>query len=248
VVTTRITSSRTPPTAATPAPIASVAARPLPVQPVELDSTRSLEATATLHLSPPALARPTVEPLTATEARLHLTVSRAFLEKLEAARLALSHSMPGASAEDVLTAGLDLLLDRAARRKGLVAKPRPAPENAPAEPGADYIPAAVRREVWERDEGKCQWPVDGGGVCGSQLRPELDHVHLKCRGAKPIASELRVLCALHNQLAARLALGDQVMDRYTRDPRQPGLFGASRGQPGVAKSIRRAAHPSTGSG
>jgi hypothetical protein len=42
-----------------------------------------------------------------------MTISPAFLEKLEAARLALSHSMPGASAEDVLSAGLDLLLERA---------------------------------------------------------------------------------------------------------------------------------------
>jgi hypothetical protein len=172
---------------------------------------------------------PTVraEPLTPTETRLHITVSPEFLDKLEAARLALSHAMPGASAEGVLTAGLDLVLDRAAKRKGLVAKPRPAPANAPAGPGAATIPAAVRREVWARDQGKCQWPIDGGGICGSELRPELDHVHLKCRGARPIASGIRVLCHLHNQLAARLALGNEVMDQYTRDPRQAGLFASS---------------------
>ena len=72
-----------------------------------------------------------VEPLTATVRRVHLTVSAAFLEKLEAARLALSHSMPGASEEDVLTAGLDLLLARDAKQKGLVEKPRPALSSAP---------------------------------------------------------------------------------------------------------------------
>ncbi len=75
---------------------------------------------------PPAVrSAPSVraEPLTPTETRLHLTVAPEFLEKLEAARLALSHAMPGATTENVLSAGLDLLLDRAARRKGLVAKP-----------------------------------------------------------------------------------------------------------------------------
>jgi hypothetical protein len=166
-----------------------------------------------------------VEPLTATESRLHITVSRPFLKKLEAARLALSHSMPGASAEDVLSAGLDLLLERDAKRKGLVAKPRATPADVPAEPGAVYIPAGVRREVWKRDEGRCQYPLASGGICGSKLRTELDHVRLRCRGAKPIASELRVVCDFHNQLAAREALGDQVMDRYTRDPRKPAQLG-----------------------
>ncbi len=163
------------------------------------------------------------EPLTPTVTRLHLTVSPEFLEKLETARLALSHSMPGATIETVLSAGLDLLLDRAARRKGLVAKPRPGPANAPVLPGADYIPAAVRREVWERDQGRCQWKLDSGGVCGSKLRVEIDHVRLKCRGARPVAAGLRVLCRVHNLLAAREALGDEVMDRYCRDPRQPAL-------------------------
>ena len=58
---------------------------------------------------------------------MHLTVSPAFLEKLEEARLALSHSLPGATVEDVLSAGLDLILDRDRKRKGLVANPRSAP-------------------------------------------------------------------------------------------------------------------------
>jgi hypothetical protein len=182
-----------------------------------------------------------VEPLTPTETRIHVTVSPAFLEKLEAARLALSHSMPGASEEDVLSAGLDLLLDRDAKRKGLVANPRPAPETASAEPGAVYIPASVRREVWERDQGKCQWPLHAGGVCGSQLRTELDHIHLRCRGAEPIASELRVLCHFHNQLHARLALGDALMDRYTRDPRRPDPASLAAVRDGEAEAEARQA-------
>ena len=66
----------------------------------------------------------------------YLTVSRAFLKKLETVRLALSHSMTGADAEDILSAGLDLLLERDAKRKGLVEKPRSAPANVPEAPGA----------------------------------------------------------------------------------------------------------------
>jgi len=166
-----------------------------------------------------------VEPLTATVRRVHLTVSAGFLEKLEAARLALSHSMPGASEEEVLAAGLDLLLARDAKRKGLVEKPRPAAAHAPETPGAVYIPKSVRRKVWERDQGRCQYPLDSGGVCGSKLRTQGDHIQLRCRGGKPTVENLRVLCTFHNKLSARDALGDVVMDRYTRNPRQPLLAG-----------------------
>jgi len=137
--------------------------------------------------------------------------------------------MPGATAEDVLSAGLDLVLARDRKKKGLVARPRPATADAPAEPGAAYVPAAVRREVWQRDGGRCQWRLASGGICGSRLRVELDHVNLRCRGAKPVASELRVLCRFHNDLAAREALGDEVMDRYTGGRSAPRESGGAQG-------------------
>jgi 5-methylcytosine-specific restriction endonuclease McrA len=86
---------------------------------------------------------------------------------------------------------------------------------AVAPPPPMRVPAAVRREVWKRDQGRCQYPLDGGGVCGSRLRLEIDHLDPRCRGGKPIVSDLRLVCRFHNDLAARQALGDAVMDRYT---------------------------------
>jgi hypothetical protein len=154
-----------------------------------------------LALQPPPPPT-TSEPLTADLARLHLTVSREFLAKLAAARDALSHSLPDAPAQDVLEAGLDLILREADRRKGLVAKPRKAPP--PSHPDATLVPADVRREVWKRDGGKCQWPMDAGGVCGSAHQPEVDHVVPKARGGPSTAANLRVLCRPHDILAARL--------------------------------------------
>jgi hypothetical protein len=169
-------------------------------------------ATPTLALDPVPAPRATAEPLTATAMRLHMTVSPAFLEKLEAAKLALSHTKPGATAEDVLAAGLDLILANDARRKGLVAKPRPAKAARRPDPSR-YVPATVRREVWTRDAGRCQWPLESGGICGSTLRPELDHVRPWARGGPTTADNLRVLCDVHNQLAARRAYGKDVGPR-----------------------------------
>ncbi|OLD09405.1 MAG: hypothetical protein AUI90_04185 [Deltaproteobacteria bacterium 13_1_40CM_3_69_14] len=87
------------------------------VQPVELNAPAP-----SLHSKP--ARRDAAEPLTAELSRLHITVSRRFLEKLEAARAALSHSHPLATAEDILETGLDLVLERHLKRKGLMQKPR----------------------------------------------------------------------------------------------------------------------------
>jgi hypothetical protein len=112
--------------------------------------------------------RPTIRPLDAERARVNMTVTRRLLDKLAAARDALSHSHPGASEEEILEVGLDLIIERHAKRRGIVKNPRraPAPRSAPdtapqaiAAPPDSYIPAHVRREVWKRDQGRCQFPV-----------------------------------------------------------------------------------------
>jgi hypothetical protein len=179
------------------------------VRPVELVPT----------LAPRPAPTTSVQPLSAEARRLHVTVSKRFLEKLEVARETLSHSHPGADVETILEAGLDLLLERAAKRKGLVKRPRPAadPDAAAVEDASPrHVPAAVRREVFLRDEGKCQWPLADGGICGSAHRVELDHVVPVGRGGMATVANLRVLCSLHNNLAAREVYGDEWMERFTR--------------------------------
>lgn len=169
-------------------------------------------------VTPAAQPRPfEVVPLTADRSRLHFTVSKGFMKKLEAARDALSHAMPGATPAEILEAGLELLLAQVAKRRGLVAKPQKKPRPAKG----DHIPAHVRREVWERDGGKCQYPLAAGGVCGSTRDLELDHIHPQSLGGGSTADNLRVACRPHNDLAARLLLGDDLMDRYTSGLARP---------------------------
>ena len=168
---------------------------------------------------PPAPPRPPtqVAPPTPALSRLHVTVSRRFLEKPAAVKAALSHSQPGASEEELLEAGLDLLLERHAKRRGLVDKPRREPP--PAKP--EHVPAHVKRAVWARDGGRCQWPTHGGGVCGSTHQVELDHIVPRAKGGPSTVANLRLTCRVHNDLAAREVYGDAWMDRFTRGGARP---------------------------
>ena len=151
------------------------------------------------------------EPLTPNLQRLHMTVSRLFIEKLEAARKGQGHAQPGASAEKVIEAALDLLLAQQAKRRAETKKPQQNPRPA-KNPG--HVTAAVKRAVWSRDEGKCTWPLDSGGICGSTLRLEIDHVVPRGRGGPSTVENSRLTCAFHNQLAARQVYGDDWMDRF----------------------------------
>jgi hypothetical protein len=167
---------------------------------------------------PPPTRPDTIEALDAKLSRMHVTVTRDFLRKLDAARDALSHAKPGASMAEVLEAGLDLVLERHDKRRGLVEKPRAAhPRQDPA-----HVPAAVKRVAWKRARGCCEWPLDAGGACGSKLRLEFDHIQPLAVGGTSTAENVRVLCALHNAVAARRVFGDAWMNRFTRRGAGPG--------------------------
>jgi hypothetical protein len=204
----------------------SLASRQTAVQPAELklDPTQERDqpppppAPVEAAPPPPPAPRDTTEPITGDLFRFHVTVTRRFLEKLEAARAALSHARPGANGEEILEAGLDLVLAEYAKRKGLVAKPRKDP---PPSRG-DAIPAHVKRAVWLRAGGRCEFRLDSGEVCGSTYRLQLDHYPIpKARGGPATVENIRVACEPHNKLAARQIFGDAVMDRYTRRPWTP---------------------------
>ncbi len=193
-----------------------------------------------------------IEPLSADRRRLHVNVSRAFVTKLKTAKAGLSQAIPGATLEQVLEAALDLLLEKQARARGQVKRPRaapaavaassetgnePSPSQAPqtsAPPLAlvpteppphrrtgprEAITAAVRRAVWARDGGRCRWPLDGGGVCGSTHQLELDHIVPWARFGGRMEENLRLTCAAHNALAARRSFGERWMERYQRGRR-----------------------------
>jgi len=196
----------------TPAPTVALPPARESAAPPAAESLELRAARAHAAVYVPMTPRDDIEPLTTDQRRIHFNVSRRFLQKLEAARAARSHARPGASNEALLEEALDLLLAREAKRRAGAAD---RPLARPRASSRDQIPAHVRREVWIRDGGRCQWPLAAGGVCGRTHRLELDHVVPRARGGGSTAAELRILCRFHNLEAARQVFGAAWMERFT---------------------------------
>jgi hypothetical protein len=137
------------------------------------------------------------------------------MAELEQVRAALSHQCPDGNFEQVVREAFKLVLERDRKRKALTDRPRAPPET----PGENdrYVPAAVKRAVWERDQRRCTWPMGDGKVCGSTHRLEFDHDLEVALGGKPVTGNIRLLCKGHNLMKAEQHLGRALMARFRKD-------------------------------
>jgi hypothetical protein len=86
----------------------------------------------------------------------------------------------------------------------------------------DAVPAHVRRAVWLRAGGRCEYRLDSGEVCGSTYKLELDHYPIpKALGGPATIGNTRLACRPHDVGGAREVFGSAVMDRYTREASGP---------------------------
>ena len=104
-------------------------------------------------------------------------------------------------ATDATSAAKTRRLDRQAAACAQPAAP-PRTQTSAAKPGVTgrAIPAAVKREVWRRDRGRCRY-VDraSGRRCGSQHLLQIDHVVPYACGGAAEPNNLRLLCAAHHR-------------------------------------------------
>ena len=86
-----------------------------------------------------------------------------------------------------------------ARGDGRVAEPSGAKAAALR---SRYIPAVVRRAVWERDGARCAYVSPGGVRCGATARLEFHHRVPFAEGGASTVENVAVACRLHNQAEA----------------------------------------------
>jgi hypothetical protein len=85
----------------------------------------------------------------------------------------------------------------------------PSPDAFPTSPSGRgrYIPAAVRRAVFERDGARCAYVDDRGERCRETARLEFHHHEPFALGGQHDATNLSLRCAPHNALAAEQDFG-----------------------------------------
>jgi hypothetical protein len=89
---------------------------------------------------------------------------------------------------------------------------------APAPHSSRHIPAAVRRQVWERDDGRCTFSDARGVRCRATRAIEFHHGHPYALGGSHCAENITLHCRSHNALAAEGDFGRDVMAAVKHDP------------------------------
>lgn len=202
------------------------------VQRVESLSQRQCEAQL-LAISPEALPRVRDRVVSGeSDHELRVIVSAQVHQRLQQIKGLLAHARAEATYAELLEYMADLTLRQLQKQKGIpsempkrtatkVCAPAAA-TTAQSDPSSTaaaaatsrnlpsgirvYLPAALRRAVFNRALGQCEIRAADGRRCTSQYRLEIDHIHLLARGGSNDFENLRIACRVHNQQQAELKL------------------------------------------
>ena len=149
-------------------------------------------------------------PLAPKRYKLQVTIGEETRAKLAELQGLLSHQIPDGDPAKILDRALDVLLTETKKKKAaLTDKPRVGRKKTSLKTRA--IPARVRREVFERDEGRCAF-VDGEGRrCGATWRVEFHHRKAYGQGGTHDIGNIELRCRAHNQYEADLEYGPLFM-------------------------------------
>jgi hypothetical protein len=158
----------------------------------------------------PKVHRPVIAPLAPERYRVQLTVSGETHDKLRRAQDLLRHVVPNGDPAEIIDRALSLLVERLERDKcASTPQPRPSP-NTQGAASSRHIPAAIRRAVWTRDDGRCAF-VGSRGRCNERGFLEFHHVVPFAVGGVADARNLELRCHAHNAFEAQLFFGGEVM-------------------------------------
>ena len=165
----------------------------------------------------------------AQQYRLHLTISRETRDRLRQVQALLSHQVPDANPAVIFDQALTALLEKLERqRMAATAQPRSQPAASRGAPRSRHVPAAVKREVWRRDEGRCAF-VGHQGRCPERNWLELHHLEPFAAGGTSTVANIELRCRAHNAYEAELYFGPQVTAAARARPGSGTSPGPARG-------------------
>ena len=171
---------------------------PAPARPAELAPTLApglLEVPSEPSAPAPEPPRARIAPLAEDRYLLRVTISADTHRKLRQAQDLLRHTIPTGDHAAILDRALTLLVTQLERAKFARARqPRAA---GTSQTHRRHIPAAVRREVWTRDGGRCAFEGPHGR-CRETGWLEFHHVVPFADGGPTNAANLALRCRAHN--------------------------------------------------
>lgn len=161
----------------------------------------------------PMPPRPVLAPLAADRYLLKVTVSGETHAKLRRAQDLLRHTIPTGDPAAILDRALTMLVDHLERRRAAKTRsPRSALEAPPSwRRNSRYVPAAVRRAVWARDQGRCAFEGPHGR-CTETGHLEFHHVLPFAAGGPMEPDNLALRCRAHNSYESEQRFGRRVGD------------------------------------
>ncbi|MFN2547140.1 MAG: HNH endonuclease [Myxococcales bacterium] len=185
-----------------PQPPVPPAVRKLPA-PATAPEPPSVPPSAVASALPP---RPVVRPLAENSYRIQFTASDLFRNKLRRAQDLLRHRVPDGDLAAIFERALDVLIERVEKER-FASGCKPSTDVAAKQSKSRYVPAAIRRKVYERDGGRCTFVDASGRRCWETGFLELDHTDGFARTHTHDADSMRLLCGDHTQHAAELLYG-----------------------------------------
>jgi 5-methylcytosine-specific restriction endonuclease McrA len=183
-----------------------------------------------LELSPGAVPQEKVRQVSDHKTQVTLVVSAELMQKLEKLKNLLSHTPKAGHGEyaDLIDHLADLALkkldpnkrretaefnnnhsERAQQQPSAQIKPQEQSISRNAQPAVKlkvqpknhrYIPAAVKREVWQKAKGQCCYQNPQTRIrCTSKKYLEIDHIMPIAKGGTNKSENLQLLCDAHNR-------------------------------------------------
>lgn len=152
-------------------------------------------------------------PLSPQRYRLHVTIGKDAVDNLEELVNLLSHQLPNGDAGQVVERAIELLLADTKRKRAALTK-RPRKRKKQGKPRRTRaIPAQVKRDVFERDGGRCAFVDVDGRRCNSAWQLEFHHVVPFGREGPHTVENVQLRCRAHNQYEAERDYGHEFMKK-----------------------------------
>jgi hypothetical protein len=175
------------------------------------------EGVRTPSPAPAPVRSAVVEPLAPSKYKIQFTASAELRDKLERLRALVRSSVPDGDLATIIEEAVTEKLERLeSKRFGKTKAPRKSLKETDTSPSSRYIPAAVKRAVYDRDQGQCRFVGDNGRRCKERSRLEFHHRNPYGRGGGHKVDNVQLLCRTHNRYLAERDYGKKIMECYRR--------------------------------